>query len=70
MSFRKKIAKQLSVRYHAKVALASMLERHSEQWQSEYRNIPATLGMAELTPEPLLSMQLRKTMKLSGPPQK
>ena len=43
------MAKVLSIRYHAKTALGSMLGRHSEQWRSKCKNIPATLGMAELT---------------------
>ena len=38
------------MRYHAKTALGSMLERHSEQWRSECKNIPATWnGRTELS---------------------
>ena len=58
------------MRYHVKTALVSMFERHSEQWRSECKNIPATLEMAELTSQPLQSMQLWKAMKSTGPQRK
>ena len=48
MSFRKNIAKDLSMRFRARADLGSTFERHSEQWRSECRNIPVTLRMAEL----------------------
>ena len=48
MSFRKNIAKDLSMKFRARADLGSTFERHSEQWRSECRNIPVTLRMAEL----------------------
>ena len=58
------------MRYHEKTALGSMLEKHSEVWRSECKNISTTLEKAELTSQPLQSMQLWEAIKSTGPQRK